>query len=246
MAAAGGRWALFSSWMLLLSAAFWLARAVSTWAPDSPLGQLVAPLLEVAWPLCFGTATSAALLLVFVWLGGFFADFSIMGRWACPAPPPGAPGYVCWHGPEWWQVLATNTAPAALFYLEAVSLSSPDAPPQLPDPARRQRSQRLILAVICGMLAYTVVNYRRTRRWPYPLGHGEQHFWLAAPLMAHCWWSHCMLAEANLSAITLFRRLLLPPLIIAALGLVLGCTLLMVHFVFTDSTDLASPSRWGR
>jgi hypothetical protein len=246
LAAAGGRWVLLSSWALLVSAMFWAGKAFLSWAPDAPLAEHLAPLVELGWPLCFGTSTFAALLLLFVLLSGCLSDFDITASWICPAPLDGAP-VAWWRVSPWLQLLATNVLPAALVYLEAVVPSVPPTPPgTVPDAARRQTSHRLIVGGICGLLAYTVLNYRRSGRWAYPLGQGELNFWLSAPLMAHCWWSHCLLAEANLSAGILWRRLLLPPLILGALGLVVGCTGLMLHFVITDAKDLASSSRWGR
>ena len=60
LAAAGGRWVLVSSWALALSASFWAGRCVETSLPGSPLAEKAAPLLELGWPLTFGTATFSA------------------------------------------------------------------------------------------------------------------------------------------------------------------------------------------
>lgn len=242
LAAVGGRWALLSSWALVFSAAYWGGKTFQSWAPDSPLAGQLQPLLEIGWPVCFGTSTFAALLLIFVLLTVVVSDFDITASWVCPLPPTGAP-VAWWRVTPWVHLLVTNFGPAVLVFVEAVLREVPDG--AVPDVTRQQASRRLVVGTICALLAYTVLSYRRSGLWAYPLGKGELNFWLTAPVMAYSWWSHCLLADVKLSAGTLWRRLLLPPLILGALALFVACTALMLHFVFTDSQDLTSASRWG-
>ena len=243
LAAVGGRWALLSSWALVFSAIFWGCKTLQSWAPDSPLAGQVQPLLEIGWPLCFGTATFAALLLVFVLLTVGVSEFDVAATWVCPLPPAGAP-VAWWRVAPWTHLVVTSFAPAVLVYAEAVLREVPDG--AVPDLSRSQTSRRLIVGVICGLLAYSVLSYRRSGLWAYPLGKGELNFWLATPIMSYSWWSHCSLAEVKLSPGVLLRRLFLRPLILVALAVIVGCTALMLHFVITDSKDLTSVSRWGR
>ena len=243
LAAVGGRWALLSSWALVFSAAFWFGKTFQSWAPDSPLARQLQPLLEIGWPLCFGISTFAALLLIFVLLTVSVSGFDVTSMWVCPLPPSGAP-VPWWRVAPWIHLLVTNCGPAVLVFAEAVLRDVPDG--AVPDVTRQQTSRRLVVGAICGMLARTILTYRSNRLWAYPLGRGELNFWLAAPVMAYSWWSHCLLAEVKLSAGALLRRLLLPPVIVGALALFVACTALMLHFVFTDSKDLTSSSRWGR
>lgn len=243
LAPVGGRWALLSSWTLLFSAGFWVSKAFVSWAPDSPLAGHLEVLVEIAWPMCFGTSTFTALLLIFVLLSVGVTDFDVSATWVCPLPPSGTP-VAWWRVTPWMQLLVTNFTPAVAVFVEAVQRDVPDG--TVPDVTRQQTSRRVAAGAICGLLAYSVLSHRRSGLWAYPLGRGEMNFWLTAPVMAYSWWSHCLLAEVKLSAGTLWRRLLLPPLILGALALFVGCTALMLHFVITDSQDLTSASRWGR
>ena len=243
LAAVGGRWALLSSWALFFSAVFWAGKTLQSWAPDSPLAAQLQPLLDIWWPLCFGTSNFAALLLVFVLLTVSVSEFDVAATWVCPLPPAGAL-VTWWRVAPWTHLLVTSFAPAVLVCAEALLREVPDG--SVPDLTREQTSRRLVVGVICGLLTYTVLGYRRSGLWAYPLGKGELNFWLAAPIMAYSWWSHCLLAEVKLSVGALLRRLFLRPLILGALVVIVGCTALMLHFMITDSKDLTSVSRWGR
>jgi len=141
LAAAGGRWVLVSSWALALSASFWAGRCVETSLPGSPLAEQAAPLLELGWPLTFGTATFSALVTAVAIPAGALADFPCQERWVCTQPsaawwalPPQATlvvshamasnnAQVSAEKSAWnCQQLCVGPQPAVLCYLEAIPL----------------------------------------------------------------------------------------------------------------------------